>query len=229
MHIVLNNYNRITNRKLRLDRHDLFRIRSSFANNLSKNNLRKHVSTLRQDRPEFLHRVSKELKRLNQGINDLESLLLNCAYVKRSNKLDAVLNKQSDRQSNKNSDRQIDGHSNKQSSSNNSDKQSFSTNQIKSTDANAFALNSNIRLDFDFSKGYLQLRVKDVKGRHINNALQQIAYRELNSRSFGLAGDGLTKSKYLLKHTDIMLRRVSIDKGLTIKQKSVLLKELRAN
>jgi hypothetical protein len=36
VHIVLNNYNKVTNKKLRLDRHDLFTIRSSFADNLSK-------------------------------------------------------------------------------------------------------------------------------------------------------------------------------------------------
>ena len=97
VHIVLNNYNKVTHKKLRLDRHDLFRIRSNFADNLSKNGLRTHISTLRQDRPEFLHRVTNELERLNKGITDLESLLVNCAYLKRSNRLDAVLNKQSDR------------------------------------------------------------------------------------------------------------------------------------
>jgi hypothetical protein len=239
VHIVLNNYNKVTHKKLRLDRHDLFRIRSDFADNLSKNGLRTHLSTLRQDRPEFLHRVTNELARLNKGVTDLESLLVNCAYLKRSNRLDAVLNKQSDRTK-------------------------------KNAPTNGFGFNADIKLDFDFSKGYLQLSVKGVKNRAINSVLQQIAYRELNSRSFGLArdgsatltikdikalspevqktvrnqfnslirqkidkqmagrsSDGLTKYKYLLKQTDSMLRKVGANKQLSLNQKSVALKELK--
>jgi hypothetical protein len=239
VHIVLNNYNKVTHKKLRLDRHDLFRIRSNFADNLSKNGLKTHVSTLRQDRPEFLHRVTNELARLNKGVTDLESLLVNCAYLKRSNRLDAVLNKQSDRTK-------------------------------KNAPTNGFGFNADIKLDFDFSRGYVQLSVKGVKNRAINSALQQIAYRELNARSFGLArdgsatltikdikelspevqktvrnqfnslirqkiekqmagrsGDGLTKYKYLLKQTDSMLRKVGANKQLSLNQKSAALKELK--
>jgi hypothetical protein len=233
VHIVLNNYNKVTHKKLRLDRHDLFRIRSHFADNLSKNGLKTHVSTLRQDRPEFLHRVTNELARLNKGVTDLESLLLNCAYLNRSNRLDAVLNK-------------------------------------KIEPIHGFGFNADIKLDFDFSKGYIQLSVKGVKNREINSVLQQIAYRELNARSFGLArdgsatltikdikelspqvqktvrdkfnslikekidkqmagrsGDGLTKYKYLLKQTDSMLRKVGANKQLSLNQKSAALKELK--
>jgi hypothetical protein len=233
VHIVLNNYNKVTHKKLRLDRHDLFRIRSDFADNLSKNGLKTHISTLRQDRPEFLHRVTNELARLNKGVTDLESLLVNCAYLKRSNRLDAVLNKKSD-------------------------------------PSHGFGSNADIKLEFDFSRGYVQLSVKGVKNREINSALQQIAYRELNARSFGLArdgsatltikdikelspqvqktvrnqfnslikqkiekqmagrsGDGLTKYKYSLKQTDSMLRKVGANKQLSLNQKSAALKELK--
>jgi hypothetical protein len=233
VHLVLNNYNKVTHKKLRLDRHDLFRIRSHFADHLSKNGLKTHIATLRQDRPEFLHRVTNELARLNKGVADLDSLLVNCAYLKRSNRLDAVLNK-------------------------------------KIEPIHGFGFNADIKLDFDFSRGYVQLSVKGVKNREINSALQQIAYRQLNARSFGLArdgsatltikdikelspevqktvrnqfnslirqkiekqmagrsGDGLTKYKYLLKQTDSMLRKVGANKQLSLNQKSAALKELK--
>jgi len=176
---------------------------------------------------------------LNKGVTDLESLLVNCAYLKRSNRLDAVLNKQSDRTK-------------------------------KNAPTNGFGFNADIKLEFDFSKGYLQLSVKGVKNREINSALQQIAYRQLNARRFGLARDGsatltikdikalspqvqktvrnqfnslirqkiekqmagrsrdgLTKYKYLLKQTDSMLRKVGANKQLSFNQKSAALKELK--
>jgi hypothetical protein len=170
---------------------------------------------------------------LNKGITDLELLLLNCAYLKRSNRLDAVLNKNIE-------------------------------------PIHGFGSNADIKLDFDFSRGYVQLSVKGVKNRAINSVLQQIAYRQLNARSFGLArdgsatltikdikdlspqvqktvrdkfnslirqkiekqmagrsGDGLTKYKYLLKQTDSMLRKVGANKQLSLNQKSAALKELK--
>jgi hypothetical protein len=45
-------------------------------------------------------------------------------------------------------------------------------------------LNADIKLDFDFSKGYLELSVKGVKNREVNSALQQIAYKQLNSKTY---------------------------------------------
>jgi hypothetical protein len=229
VHIVLNNYNKVTNKKLRLDRHDLFTIRSNFADNLSKNDLKTHVSTLRKDRAESLHKVTSELEQLNKGIIDLNKLLVGCAYLKRNNKLDSVLNKQT-------------GHN---------------------------GLNADIKLDFDFSKGYLELSVKGVKNREVNSALQQIAYKQLNSKKFGLARDGsatlvardvkrltqqdqemitadfdaiiqekrdkrmvrqsrdgLGKYKYLLKQIDILVRKVRSNKQLSFKQKNESIEEL---
>jgi hypothetical protein len=56
---------------------------SSFADNLSKNDLKTHVSTLRKDRAESLHKVTSELEQLNKGIIDLNKLLVGCAYLKR--------------------------------------------------------------------------------------------------------------------------------------------------
>jgi hypothetical protein len=70
-----------------------------------------------------LHKVTSELEQLNKGVIDLNKLLVGCAYLKRNNKLDSVLNKQT-------------GHN---------------------------GLNADIKLDFDFSKGYLELSVKGVK------------------------------------------------------------------
>jgi hypothetical protein len=107
----------------------------NFADNLSKNGLKTHISTLRKDRAESLHKVTSELEQLNKGVIDLNKLLVGCAYLKRNNKLDSVLNKQT-------------GHN---------------------------GLNADIKLDFDFSKGYLELSVKGVKNREVNSALQQIA------------------------------------------------------
>jgi hypothetical protein len=43
-----------------------------------------------------LHKVTSELEQLNKGIIDLNKLLVGCAYLKRNNKLDSVLNKQTD-------------------------------------------------------------------------------------------------------------------------------------
>ena len=60
----------------------------------------------------------------------------------------------------------------------------------KNAPTNGFGFNGDIKLDFDFSRGYLQLSVKGVKNRAINSVLQQIAYRQLNARRFGLARDG---------------------------------------
>jgi hypothetical protein len=41
-----------------------------------------------------LHKVTSELEQLNKGIIDLNKLLVGCAYLKRNNKLDSILNKQ---------------------------------------------------------------------------------------------------------------------------------------
>jgi hypothetical protein len=65
---------KVTNKKLRLDRHDLFSIRSSFADNLSKNGLKTHISTLRKDRAESLHKVTSELEQLNFLIINFSSI-----------------------------------------------------------------------------------------------------------------------------------------------------------
>ena len=63
VHIILNNYNTKTSRKLRLDKHDFLRIRSEFAQDLTKQGLKRHIATLRRDRPGVLHRVEESISK----------------------------------------------------------------------------------------------------------------------------------------------------------------------
>lgn len=61
VHIVINNYNRHTNRKLSLDKQDFLRIRSNFAEGLTKLKLKRHIVTLKRDCHGIFHKVNKDV------------------------------------------------------------------------------------------------------------------------------------------------------------------------
>lgn len=94
VHVVIKNYNSFRKRKLRLDRHDLLRIRTDFANDLTKRNLKRHIATLKRDRPNVLHRVEENLEKIKKQKENFNSLLDKCSYMSRKTQLNAQLTKE---------------------------------------------------------------------------------------------------------------------------------------
>ena len=93
VHVVLKNYNRQTQRKLSIDRHDLLRVRGEFAEQLTKRRLRRHIATLRRDRPAVLHRVENNLQQIRGQKRRMDHLLDNCVFINTKTQLNAQLSK----------------------------------------------------------------------------------------------------------------------------------------
>lgn len=68
VHVIINNYNTITHKKLRQDRQDFLRIRTNFANQLKVRGM-SYIATLRRDRPEIQTKINAII---NASIDTLE-------------------------------------------------------------------------------------------------------------------------------------------------------------
>ena len=94
VHAVINNYNDRTKLKLRQDRHDLLRVRDSFAVNLKDKGL-SHIATLRRDRPHILQKIKELAVPLNSDLEALKKAMSACpTALNRKNQLTAQLTKQ---------------------------------------------------------------------------------------------------------------------------------------
>jgi hypothetical protein len=93
-HVVVKNYNSLGKNKLRLDKIDFMRIREQFAKDLTKQGLRKHVATLRRDRPNILHNVEEQITKIKGQKERMDEILDNCAFMNRKTQLNAQLSKE---------------------------------------------------------------------------------------------------------------------------------------
>ena len=94
VHCILKNYNNHSKKKLRLDRHDLLRIRTEFGNQLTDRGLKKHIATLRRDRPETLLRVQDVISKIKNQEKLIRSTVNESAFYQRKSQLNAQLTKQ---------------------------------------------------------------------------------------------------------------------------------------
>lgn len=74
VHVVVKNYNRTLNAKLRIGKRDLFELRRSFAAELQRQGI-EHVATLRMDRPLGPRELQEQIERLKKREKWYESRL----------------------------------------------------------------------------------------------------------------------------------------------------------
>lgn len=94
VHCILKNYNNRTKRKLRIDRHDLLRIRTEFSNQLTDRGLKKHIATLRRDRPEMLLRAQKIVSQISAQETLIRETVNQSQFYHRPSQINAQLNKE---------------------------------------------------------------------------------------------------------------------------------------
>lgn len=94
VHCILKNNNNRTKRKLRLDRHDLLRIRTEFGTQLTDRGLKKHIATLRRDRPATLLRVQDVISKIKKQKKLIKDTVNQSDFYKRPSRWSAQLNKQ---------------------------------------------------------------------------------------------------------------------------------------
>ncbi len=93
VHAVINNYNDRTKLKLRQDRHDLLRVRDSFAVNLKDKGL-SHIATLRRDRPHILQKIKELAEQMYSDLKVLKKAMNACpTALNRKSQLSAQLTK----------------------------------------------------------------------------------------------------------------------------------------
>lgn len=94
VHAYIKNYNDHTKTKLRIDRYDCLNIRSDFAEAMNKRGLKRHIATLRRDRPEIIRRVTDNISQIKGQKERMDHLLDKCNFYNRKSQLNAQLTKE---------------------------------------------------------------------------------------------------------------------------------------